>query len=204
MKKSNFETLPEHLIQRILEFFQTKKIIKVDKDLTDHDLNQRIVKSRKNLINGKGIRTDLKSIMNFSITCRRFNDIIKSDSGKLIFTVHYNSKEFELMDVLSHISYCHDLECRNICHYVNKDIKHTNIIKKIAVDKFNELKNTEHKENLVTRFKMHLTSKQIESYYKIKKMNMKLKDISLNEKTKFSKSSELDAISLYSDSESDS
>ncbi len=196
-KKSqkSIETLPEHLIQRILEFFQTKKIIKTTKNINDYDLSQLIVKSRRNLINGKGIKTNIKAIANFSMVCRRFNNIIKTDPGKLIFTIHYNSKETELANTLSHISYCHNLDCKNICHYVNKDIKHSNIFKKIAVDRFNQLKNTKHEENLVTRFKTHLTLKQIESYYKIKKMTMKL-----NEKTKFSKSLSLDSISLDSES----
>jgi len=131
--KIKFESLPEHLVQRVLEFFQTNKIVKIDKNLSEHDLNQLIVRFRKNLINGRGIKTDLKSILNFSMTCRRFNDMIKSDLGKLILTVHYNSKELNLANKLTHISYCQNLDCRNICHYVNKDIKHTNIIKKIAV-----------------------------------------------------------------------
>ena len=49
---------------------------------------------------------------------------------KLLLTIHYNSNEFNISNKLLHISYCHDDDCKNICHYVNKDTKHSNIIKK--------------------------------------------------------------------------
>jgi hypothetical protein len=192
------ETLPEHLIQRILEFFQTKKVVKID-NLDPYELNFLIRARRKNLINGVGIKTDLKTILSFSGVCKRFNSIIKSDIGKLMLTVYYNSKDLEIANVLEHISYCHQDNCRNICHYVNKDIKHTDLIKKIAVSEFNERKKTKHVEDLAKIFRHHLTIKQVESYYKIKKMDKKLKDY---ETSKLSKSSELDSISLNSDSSS--
>ena len=174
-------TMPENLIQRILEFFQTQKIVKIDKTMTQHDINQKINKRRKLLINGIGIKTDIKSILNFSEVNKRFNQIIKSDIGKLILTVHYNSQNLILENILQHISYCHESDCQNICHYVNKDIKYSNIMKKIAVDKFRSLK---HNEDLAEKFKFHLSIKQVGSYYKIKKMDKKLK----NETSKSSES----------------
>jgi hypothetical protein len=173
--KNQFETLPENLIQRILEFFQTKRIIKINEILSEYDLNLIINKRRKNLINGIGIKTDLNTIINFSMVCKRFNDVIRrSDVGNLILSVYYYSNQIDLEDKLEHISYCSNNDCRNICHYVNKDIKHSNILKKIMINEFNYRKKTDHIEDLAKIFKIYLTNKQIESYYKIKKNANKL------------------------------
>ena len=186
----------EHLpIEKILEFFQTKKIIKNEK-IDNYQFNKLITQRRKLI----SIKTDIKTLLNLSMTNKYFNDLIKkSDLGKLLFTVYYNSSIITEKS-LEHISYCPQFDCTNICHYVNKDIKHTNILKKIVIKKFNELKsNTKFKKDIIPFFKCYLTSKQIESYYKIKKMNKKLKDD--NEKTKSCESSELDSISINSDCE---
>ncbi len=127
--------LPEYLIKNVLEFFQTKKTIKID-NLTEHEINQKISNCRKNLMNAFGIKTDIESILKFSMICKRFNDIInKSDTGKLILSIYYNSLELKINDVLQHISFCPDIGCVNICHYVNKDIKYSNLIKRIKHNK---------------------------------------------------------------------
>lgn len=201
MAQHRLENLP---IEKILEFFQTKKIIKTNEDTNNHQFNQLVARRRKLLINGSGIKTDLRSILNFSATNKYFNQFInKSNFGKLVLTVYHNSKELETSGInLQHISYCPEFDCKNICHYVNKDIKHSNILKKIALDKFNELKkNSKFKEDIIPLFKVFLNSKQIESYYRIKKMDKKLKEYKRqeNEKTKSCKSSELDPISLDTD-----
>ncbi len=46
-----FETLPEHLITRILGCFQTQKFIRFSEDLSEYEINKLISKRRKNLIN---------------------------------------------------------------------------------------------------------------------------------------------------------
>lgn len=186
-----FETLPEHLIQRILECFQTKKLITIN-DVTDYEKQQLITKRRRNLINGKGIKTDLKSILTFSMTCKKFNYIVRrSDIGKLLLTVHYNSKELDIANKLEHISYCHDENCRNVCHYVNKDTKHSNIIKKVALQQFNEQKKNKliDKEQLVEKFRPFLTDKQIANVHVVNKKEIP----KVNETSKFSESPELDS-----------
>lgn len=71
--RSNFEVLPEYLIQKILGFFQTQKIIKTNEDITQYEFNQTVIRYRKNLINGSGINTDIKSIIAFSGVCKLFN-----------------------------------------------------------------------------------------------------------------------------------
>lgn len=200
--ETKFETIPEHIIQMILEYFQTKKMVKNAQNLLEHDFNKLIISGRKSLVNGKGIKTDIKSILNFSMVCKRFREIIRGDTGKLLLTVHYNLETGGDDRVLQHISYCHDSSCRNVCHYVIKDIKHTNILKKIAINEFNKLKKICYDENLVSRFFKHLSQRQIESYEsycKIKKMRMKLKNNVYENKTtetcEFFESTELDSFS---------
>lgn len=175
-KKISLEILP---MQKILEFFQTKKTVKID-GLTDYELQQVIMKRRKLI----GIKTDLNSIINLSMTNRYFNDLIKrSDIGKLILTIYYNAEITDFSSVPQHIAYCPEPDCKNVCHYVNKDIKHNNLIKKIAISKFEQLKkNKNFKKDIIPFFETHLNSKQIVSYYKIKKMDKKLKEY--GEKTK--------------------
>jgi hypothetical protein len=199
MNKIKLEQLPIDIIQKILKFFQTKKEIKNQKEkFTDCEFNQLITRRRKLIT----ISTDILSILNLSITSKYFNQIIKGPTGKLLLTVYSHSKEIIGDRPLHHISWCSEIDCKNICHYVNKDIRYKNIIKKIALDRFNVLKNDgQFKEDIIPKFRIYLTDKQIESYYKIKKMDKKLKEY---EKTKTCKSSELDAFSLDSDYDYDS
>lgn len=192
--KNKFDYLGDSIIQYILEFYQYKYIIHPDKNLSEYEINEIIKYKRKLLIASNKIKTDLSTLFNFSLVCRRFNQIIKNDIGKLLFTIHYNSNIINT-NKLEHISYCLNTDCYNICHYVNKDIKHSNIIKKIALNKFNELKkNSSVKDDIIPYFITYLTPKQIESYYRIKKMDKKLKEY--YEKTKSYKSSKLDSISI--------
>jgi hypothetical protein len=173
--------LSDKLFQRILDCFQTRIYIN-DENLSEYEFQQLISNRRLLLINGSGIKTDLKSIINFSETCKKFNDMIKkSNIGKLIFTVHYNSTELIVNNNLEHITYCSKENCTNICHYVNKNVKYSNIFKRLAMFSFHE-KKTLHQEDLIEKFEYHLTKKQIESYYKIKNNGNKTNE------TKFSKS----------------
>lgn len=199
VSESLLEYLPEHLVLKILEFFQTKKTVDTSElsehELSEHELSQLIARRRK-LID---IKTDLPSILNLSMTNRYFNELVKkSNIGKLILTIHYNSDIIDFLPKLQHISYCDKIDCKNICHYVNKDIKHSNLIKTIAIARFNKLKNDkDFKEDIIPQFSVFLTSKQIESYYKIKKMNKELKDY--HGKAESRKSWSVDPISLDSD-----
>ena len=185
---------------KILEFFQTKKLIspQLIKDKTDYEINQIISKRRKNLINGSGIKTDLESIMRFSSVCKRFNDIIRtSDTGKLLLTICINSESLEIADKLEHISYCHEERCNNVCHYVNKDVKYSNPIKKIALAKFMSHRTESYHRPELLGYLPFLTDKQIQKYFghgnraiKNSKLNEKIQ----NESSEFDKSTELDSI----------
>jgi hypothetical protein len=178
----SFETLPDEIIRKILECFQTRKIIKISDNLTRYEFNQLIVRHRKNLINGRGIYTDVKTIINLAGTCKRFNDIInKSDIGNLILAIQYSSKDITVNDNLEHISYCKQTYCKNVCHYVNKHMNHSNLLKKVVVCTFNDylVSSKKHKEDPFETFRPYLNNKQIESYYKIKKNANKI-----NEETK--------------------
>lgn len=173
----NLKNLPDNLVYKILGFFQTEKIIKLDNNLPDYQINQLILAGRKNLINGSGIKTDLRTIVAFSEVCKHFNYIVKkSNVGKLLLSIHLNSDKFNLSlnNKLEHISYCSDSNCKNICHYVNKDIKYSDPFKKIAIATFVDIKNNKSltDKNIIDKFKYYLTYKQIESYYKIKKIQI--------------------------------
>jgi len=128
--------LPDHLIQLVLGYFQTSKKFSQSDRLTEYEMNRLVSRKRKNLINGSGIKTDLRSIVSLSGTCQRFNYLIKkSNVGKLVLAVHIHSKEYVVRDVLQHISYCNEVNCTNVCHYVNKDIKYSDPMKRILSER---------------------------------------------------------------------
>ncbi len=171
---SNIKTLmnlPEFLLGHILSFLQTEKLIKNTKSISQHKLNQLILHAKKHI----NVDTDFTSLVNLSATCTFFKYFIReSYTGKLILNAYFDSLKGPISEmILEHSSLCTNEKCNNVCHYVKKDIKYTNVFKKIAKYTFNEKKNKCHKIDLVTIFGCYLTKKEIESYYKDKKRTIK-------------------------------
>lgn len=180
MTELTLENLGDEHIYAILGHFQTNCFVDFgnnsgsgsDKYLTDYDKMNIIHSKRYELVETHGIQTDIVSIVKFSELCKRFYDIVhKSDYGRTLFTVMYHSEDpgKNANVSLEHIKCCSHKNCDNICHYVSKYIDHTNLFHKLATNSFNKLKNIPHAEDLVNKYKHHLTWKQIESYYKNKK-----------------------------------
>jgi hypothetical protein len=160
--KSTFENLPTHLLLRILKYFQTN-IICTDKD--------KIIQKRKNLARGLGIQTDIKTLVNLANSSKFWLNFFRQD-GLVFFVVYYDSirKIPKNLRTYVHCSYCHVDNCQNVCHYVTKDIKYSNVFKKIRMHHLSREKSTKQKNNY-----------------------------QLNDSTQSSKSKELDTLSTDSD-----
>ena len=167
INKAILTNLPDNILQKIMGYLQTSRLVP-DSLENEYKLNQEIIKKRKNLILGKGIKTDIRTVINLSSTCLKFRN---HPSTKLLLTVYYNSKKYEVSNNLSHISFCNTQNCKDVCHYVNKDIKHTNIFSKIS-----GIKN--------------------KNDYKVVNKPTRKPTRKINEASKFSESTELDTISI--------
>jgi len=127
----NLENLPEHLLTRILEKFQTRIKVHDRNVLTNFDF-RNLVKSRRKYID---IETDVKTLINVAETCPKlYNFIMKSTTGLLIWEIYYNSLMMtKINKQLDHIKLCDNNErCPEVTHYINKNIRHSDIHKTIA------------------------------------------------------------------------
>ena len=164
----NIENLPIHLILRILKYFQTSIVL-------PQQISKTVfLQKRKNLARGLGVQTDIETLVNLANSSRFWNRFFRNE-GIIFFVVYYDSIRMQRViahPTYVHSSFCEQLNCTNVCHYVTKDIKHTDILKKIT--------------------KHHLSRE---------KSLAKNRANTLNDTTQFSKSSQLDTISTDSDSD---
>lgn len=128
-----FEDIPDHLIHKILSVLQTKRHVKKENGCTRYQMNTAIIDKRKTLINGIGIYTDIETLLTLSKVSKRFNDIItKSDFGKMMLYTYYYSDDHITVNVPEHIPFCKTNTCTNVCHYIDKHINYSDIVKKIT------------------------------------------------------------------------
>lgn len=131
--------LDYYLIQKILGFFQKTNIINYN--FTDDYFKKEYIFFISRYI--PKISTDIKSLINLSMVSKNYYKFINnSDIGKLLLTLYHisqkNNNNLKLYH-MKHISYCKLINCNDIYHYINHDIKNINV-KKLSMAK-NKTKN---------------------------------------------------------------
>lgn len=129
------DLLPNYALDKILGYFQTSKVITLNyndnDEVLDYQMIIQLINTRRKLVLGSGINTDIKSIYSILFTNKKLYNYIKnSDSGKLLLSIYYHS-DIIPTNRIEHISFCKNNYCSDVCHYIIKDIKYTNLLKRI-------------------------------------------------------------------------